>query len=185
MKLIVGLGNPGKAYAGTRHNVGFRCIDSLGARGGITLSERRRLTVIGRGRLGEEEVVLAKPRTFMNRSGEAVSYLVDRFHTPLDDILVIYDDMDLPLGRVRIRPNGRAAGHRGVGSILAAVGSADFPRIRVGIGRPEPGMDEVEYVLGTFAADEKQLLDEAIATVSDAVMDILGNGFDWAMNRYN
>ncbi|MBF8266532.1 MAG: Pth [Dehalococcoidia bacterium] len=185
MKLIVGLGNPGSAYASSRHNVGFRCIEGISRHAGIPLSERRRTTILGQGKLEGEEVVLAKPRTFMNNSGEAVSYLLSRFPTPLGDLLIIYDDMDLPLGKVRIRPSGSAGGHRGMESIVSALGSVDFPRIRVGIGRPPPGVEEIKHVLGPFTAEENPLIQEALVTVRDAVIDILANGLDWAMNRYN
>ena len=185
MKLVVGLGNPGKAYARARHNVGFRCIDSIGRDASIPVSERRQLAVIGQGLLEGEEVVLAKPRTFMNHSGEALSYLISRFHTPLQDLLVIYDDMDLPLGKIRIRPSGSAGGHRGVESIMGALKSPEFSRIRIGIGRPPTGMDEVEFVLGAFTAEESPLIAEAVATARNAVADMIGHGMEWAMNRYN
>ena len=185
MKLIVGLGNPGREYANTRHNVGFRCIDDMGRHAGITVSERRRTVVLGQGRTEGEEVVLAKPRTFMNNSGEAVSYLMTRFPSSLQDLLIIYDDMDLPLGKVRIRAAGSAGGHRGMESIVAAVGSTDFPRIRIGVGRPSPGAGEVQYVLGPFTGEEKPLIEEAVSTVREAVSDILGHGLELAMNRYN
>jgi len=132
-----------------------------------------------------EEVVLAKPRTFVNNSGEAVSYLLSRFPTPLGDLLIIYDDMDLPLGKVRIRPSGSAGGHRGMESIVSTLGSLDFPRIRVGIGRPPPGVEEIKHVLGPFTAEENTIIQEALVTVRDAVIDIMGHGLEWAMNRYN
>ena len=185
MKLIVGLGNPGRKYAGTRHNVGFQCIDGISRHVGIPVSERRATTILGQGRLEGEEVVLAKPRTFVNGSGEAISYLVSRFSPSPGDLLIVYDDLDLPLGKVRIRPSGSAGGHRGVASVISVLNSQDFPRLRIGIGRPPAGMGEVKYVLGPFTREEKPLIDEALATARDAVMDILGHGLEWAMNRYN
>ncbi|MFH1560937.1 MAG: aminoacyl-tRNA hydrolase [Chloroflexota bacterium] len=185
MKLVVGLGNPGRVYARSRHNVGFRCIDGISHDAGISMSDRRRLAVIGQGKLGQEDVVLAKPRTFMNNSGEALPYLISRFHTPLQDLIVIHDDMDLPLGKIRIRPSGSAGGHRGVESILDALRSPDFTRIRIGIGRPPPGMGEVEFVLGTFTAEEAPLIGEAVVVVRNAVADVIGHDLEWAMNRYN
>ena len=185
MKLVVGLGNPGRAYAGSRHNVGFRCIDGIGHEVSISVSQRRPLAIIGQGLVGQEEVVLVKPRTFMNRSGEALSYLISRFHTPLQDLLIIYDDMDLPLGKIRIRPSGSAGGHRGMESIVGALKSPNFTRIRIGIGRPPPGMDQVKFVLGAFTAEESPLIGEAVVTAQNVVVDVIGHGLDWAMNRYN
>ena len=185
MKLVVGLGNPGRAYARSRHNVGFQCVEGISSHAGILLSQRRRVALVGEGVLGGKEVVLAKPRTFMNHSREAVSYLMTRFRVSLGDLLIIYDDLDLPLGKVRIRPSGGAGGHRGVASIIAAVRSQDFPRIRVGIGRPPEGMEEVRYVLGSFTGEDGALMKQAVTTVRDAVADVLGHDLDWAMNRYN
>jgi PTH1 family peptidyl-tRNA hydrolase len=185
MKLVVGLGNPGTAYARSRHNVGFRCIEGISRDAGISMSQRRRLVVIGQGQLGQEEVVLAKPRTFMNHSGEALAYLVSRFHPPLQDLLIIYDDMDLPLGKIRIRPSGSDGGHRGVESIIGALRSPNFTRIRVGIGRPPPGTGEVEFVLGGFTAEESPLIGEVVVAVRNAVTDVVGHDLEWVMNRYN
>lgn len=185
MKLVVGLGNPGQKYARSRHNIGFQCIDAISRNMGITMSDRRQLAVIGQGSLDGEEVVLAKPRTFMNHSGEAISYLISRFYTTIQDLIVIYDDMDLPLGKIRIRPSGSAGGHRGVESIIGAMKSNDFVRIRVGVGRPPQGMSEVGFVLGTFNAQESTLIEEVVDTVRNVVADVIGHDLDWAMNRYN
>jgi PTH1 family peptidyl-tRNA hydrolase len=185
MKLIVGLGNPGSAYANSRHNVGFECIDAISRDTGIKMSDRRRLAVIGQGQLEKEEVVLVKPRTFMNHSGEALSYLMSRFHTSLQDLLVIYDDMDLSVGEIRIRPSGSAGGHRGMESIIGALRSHDFPRIRVGIGHPPPDMDTIKFVLGAFDSQEAPLIKEAVVAVGNAVVGVIGHGLDWAMNNYN
>lgn len=141
--------------------------------------------VIGQGQIGSEEVILAKPRTFMNRSGEALSYLVNRFHISIDDLLVIYDDMDLPLGKIRIRSLGSAGGHRGMDSIIDALGSQKFPRVRVGIGRPMSGVDDVEFVLGAFDAEETPLVKRTVAMTRDAVVDVIIHSVESAMNRYN
>lgn len=188
MKLIVGLGNPGKSYAGNRHNVGFQCLDHFASQHRIPITERRlRLKALkakyGTGEVAGTSVVLAKPRTYMNHSGAAVAQLVHRFGVQIDDLLVIYDDLDLPLGKLRIRQQGGAAGHKGVASIIASLGSEEFPRIRVGIGRPEG--DEVSYVLSDFAAEEKDIAREAIARVADVLLCILAEGIEAAMNRYN
>ena len=183
MKLIVGLGNPGRAYAGNRHNVGFQCVDYFARKHRIAISERKARAKIGIGEVDEKRVVLAKPRTFMNLSGQAVSRLMRQFNLPVEDLVVICDDMDLPLGRVRIRQRGGSAGHKGMESIIDSLGSQDFPRIRVGIGRPDG--DEVSYVLSDFTADEKEVVREAVAEVADALFCILTEGIEAAMNRYN
>ncbi len=183
MKLIVGLGNPGKAYINSRHNVGFRCVDHFARLNRIPLTKRQQRAKIGTGVVAETEVVVAKPGTFMNLSGEAVGRLVRRFGVPLEDLIVVHDDMDLPLGKVRIRRRGSSAGHKGVKSIVASLGSQDFPRIRVGIGRPDG--DEISYVLSDFTAAEKQVIEEAVATASDAIHCILTEGIEAAMNRCN
>jgi len=183
MKLIVGLGNPGKAYASNRHNVGFHCIDYFARCHRISIRERKARAKIGIGEVDEKRVVLAKPRTFMNLSGQAVSRLVRQYSVSLEDLVVICDDLDLPLGKVRIRQRGGSAGHKGIESIIESLGSKDFPRIRVGIGRPDG--DEISYVLSDFTAEEKDAVKEAVAEVVDALYCILTEGIEAAMNRYN
>ena len=188
MKLFVGLGNPGKSYAGNRHNVGFQCLDYFAREHRIPIKERRlRLKALkakyGTGEVAGIPLMLAKPRTYMNNSGAAVVQLVRRFEISLDNVIVIYDDLDLPLGKLRIRQRGGAAGHKGVASIIASLTSEDFPRIRVGIGRPDG--DEVSYVLSDFSAEEKDIAGEAFARVADAILCILNEGIQAAMNRYN
>lgn len=188
MKLIVGLGNPGASYAGNRHNVGFRCVDYLSRRHIIPVNKRRlRLkslnAIYGIGEIAGTPVILAKPRTYMNLSGTAVSQLVRRFDVSLGDLIVIYDDMDLPTGKIRIRPTGGAGGHNGMASIIASLGSEDFTRLRIGIGRPDG--DEVSYVLNDFSDAEKQSIDDALAGAADAIGCILTQGLEAAMNRYN
>lgn len=185
MKLIVGLGNPGREYAATRHNVGFHCVDLLARRASIPFDERRKLAVLGTGRVAGQEVALAKPRTFMNNSGEAVKYLMARFRATPADLVVIYDDMDLPVGKVRVRPGGSAAGHKGILSITAALGTQEFPRVRIGIDRPMPGAGPVDYVLGQFVAAERAPVEEAVRRAADAVEVLLSDGLDAAMNRFN
>ena len=185
MKLVVGLGNPGERHARSRHNVGFMCLDDIGSRSGIRFSDRRSTVVIGQGTIEGEQVALAKPRTFMNNSGEALSYLTTRFPVSHSDLLIVYDDMDLPLGRIRIRPTGSAGGHRGMESIIAALRSRDIPRVRVGIGRPPEDADDIKHVLGAFTTEERPLVAEALSTAHDAVMDVLRDGLERAMNLYN
>ena len=183
MKLIVGLGNPGRAYVNNRHNVGIRCIDYFAQAHGIPIKERRARARLGIGEVAEKRVVLAKTRTYMNLSGQAVSRLVRHFNVPLGDLVVICDDLDLPLDKVRIRQSGGSAGHKGMKSIIDSLGSQDFPRIRVGIGRPDG--DEISYVLSDFTAAEREVVREAVAEVADALHCILTEGIMAAMNRYN
>ena len=185
MKLIVGLGNPGRRYAASRHNVGFMCVDHLARRLGISFSERSRYVVLGQGEVEEEAVVLAKPRTFMNLSGEAASYLLTRFCSGPGDLIVIYDEMDLPLGAIRLRPGGSSAGHGGVESIISALGSQDFPRMRVGVGKPDDETDPIDYVLGPFTSQERKVIQEVIPRAGDALECLLREGIAAAMNRFN
>lgn len=185
MRLIVGLGNPGPRYRCTRHNVGFRCLDLLAQRWEIPLSERRPRAVLGRGRRLDQEVVLAKPRTFMNNSGEAVRYLLDRFGVRPHQLLVIYDDVALPVGKMRLRPDGSDGGHNGMRSIIGVVQTTEFPRLRVGVGQPPPGQDQVAHVLGRFNEEESPIVAEVVQRVPEAVHCILEEGMDAAMNRFN
>ena len=184
-KLIVGLGNTGKQYAGTRHNVGFWCLERLAEEHSIRFSRRHRLALVGEGVIEQKAVALAKPRTYVNRSGQALTSLLARYAAGVDDLLVIYDDLDLPPGKLRLRPNGGSGRHRGMKSIIDALGTQDFARIRVGIGRPPAGMDEVDYVLGTMAAEERERTVHAVKQVATAVSLIVAEDFDAAMNRFN
>ena len=185
LKVIVGLGNPGDRYRHTRHNIGFRCVDLLARRWGISLRERRARAVLGRGRHLEREVVLAKPRTFMNNSGDAVNYLVARFGVKPADIVVIYDEMDLPVGRIRIRPNGSPAGHNGIRSIIGELRTQEFPRIRVGIGHPEMQGGQVSHVLNRFSDEEAPAIAAVVKQVAEAVECLLAENITVAMNRFN
>ena len=185
MRLIVGLGNPGRRYADSRHNLGFKCVDHMARMWDIELRERRAKAVLGQGDLGDVPVVLAKPRTFMNLSGEGVSYLLTRFAAKPEDLLVVYDEMDLPTGAIRIRPSGSAAGHNGVQSIIDSISTQQFPRVRVGIGTPPEGVDGIKYVLEPFSAEETAVVREAVAITAEAVACIVQEGIDAAMNRFN
>ncbi|MYC28952.1 MAG: aminoacyl-tRNA hydrolase [Chloroflexi bacterium] len=185
MKIIVGLGNPGDRYRNTRHNVGFRCIDLLARRWDVNLKERRAKAVLGRGRFGEREVVLAKPRTFMNNSGEAVSYLIARFGVKPKDIVVIYDEMDLPVGKIRIRPGGSPAGHNGIRSIIGELRTQEFPRVRVGIGQPGLQGGQVSHVLNRFSEGEETEISKVVTAVAEAVDCLLEENITVAMNRFN
>jgi len=193
MKLIVGLGNPGRKYAGSRHNIGFMCLNRFARKHGIKFNKRQGKSRIGSGEVAGSEVVLARPQTFMNLSGQAVDRLVKKFKVGLDDIIVIYDDLDLPPGRIRIRPGGGSAGHKGIESIIAHLGSPDFARIRVGIGRPTTSegagavseADIIDFVLSEFTPIEKQIIRRAIPQVSEAILYLLTEGTTVAMNRFN
>ena len=186
MRVIVGLGNPGRRFDNSRHNVGFRCVDCIARSWGIKLSDRRRQAALGQGRIADLPVVLAKPRTFMNNSGEGVAYLLTRFAATPDQLVVIYDDMDLPLGRIRIRPGGSSAGHNGIKSIIAALSTQEFSRVRVGIGgSPSECGGEVEHVLGPFSAEERPVIQRTVATAAEAVACLLQEGIQAAMNRFN
>ena len=193
MKLIVGLGNPGRGHANNRHNVGFVCLNHFARRQGIRFDKKQGQARIGTGEVAGNEVVVARPQTYMNRSGRSVSLLVNKFNVSLDNLLIIHDDLDLPLGRIRSRQGGSAGGHKGVGSIITELDSQNFIRIRVGIGRPvknegftEFSEDEIiNYVLSDFTPDEKQAITQVIPTVSEAILCLLTEGLVAAMNRYN
>ena len=183
-KLIVGLGNPGRKYAHHRHNVGFQCLDRLAKAHDLSFNRRRAKASLASGKIANVGVVLAKPLTYMNLSGQAVRQLVSFYKLPLEDVLVICDDLDLPLGTIRLRPEGGSGGHKGMRSIIEALGSQAFPRLRVGIGRP-PGDDAVSYVLNDFTADEQITLESVYEKVVAAVELFLREGIEAAMNEYN
>ena len=193
MKLIVGLGNPGPGYAHNRHNIGFMCVSHFAGTHRIKFDKKQGKARTGSGEIAGNKVVVARPQTYMNSSGQAVSLLARRFNISLDELIVIHDDLDLPLGKMRLRRGGGFAGHKGVESIITELGSQDFPRLRVGIGRPI--MDEVsprdretqiiDYVLGDFTPDEKQVVTGALPRVSQAILCLLTEGLAAAMNRYN
>jgi PTH1 family peptidyl-tRNA hydrolase len=183
--LIVGLGNPGERYEKTRHNVGFWCIDRLGERHSIKINRRSRLALTGEGRIGDEDVVLAKPRTFVNDSGTAVTSLMARYRASAADLLVVYDDMDLPAGKLRLRPDGGPGGHNGIKSIIGALGTQGFARLRVGVGRPGQGDDQIEHVLGRAGAADQSLVDAAVDTAIEVIACYLSEGVETAMNHFN
>ncbi len=187
MKLIVGLGNPGRVYANNRHNAGFMCLNHFARRQAIPFAKKQGQARIGVGAVAGSEVVLAKPQTYMNRSGMSVERLVKRFNVQLDELIVIHDDLDLPLGKLRISYGASSSGHKGVDSIIAHLGSRDFIRLRVGIGHPEDDSeaDIITYVLGDFTPGEKEVIAPVIPAVSDATLSLLTEGMTAAMNRYN
>jgi peptidyl-tRNA hydrolase, PTH1 family len=182
--IVIGLGNPGPRFTSSRHNVGFSCVDVLAARHGISVKERRQLAVLGQGAIGGCQVVLAKPRTFMNLSGRALRYMRDRYGVPPERMLVVYDDMDLPLGKLRLRLSGSSGGHNGLNSIIGELGTQEFPRLRIGIGRPNQP-DTIAHVLGGFTSAEKQEISEALNSAASAVETVLAEGVERAMNGFN
>ena len=176
MWLIAGLGNPGPEYEDTRHNLGFMALDVLAARWGISFSRQRGKADLGRGRIRGEEVLLAKPLRYMNRSGTVLGPLVRAEGLEVAKVLVLVDDMDLPLGTLRFRNSGGSAGHRGMDSVIRGLDSEDFPRIRLGIGRPAGGDENVSYVLSGFGPAEEPLVGLLLKTASDMVEKIISEG---------
>jgi PTH1 family peptidyl-tRNA hydrolase len=185
VKLIVGLGNPGKKYQHTRHNLGFLVIDRLAQRNHIAVSKKLCDALIGELVTNGEKVILTKPQTFMNRSGTAVKAMLREYRGGSEDLLVIYDDLDLPFGRIRIRTQGSAGGHRGIASIMENLAGAPFCRIRVGVGRPPGAMDAADYVLEAFDAGEAGALSEILDRAAAAVECLLRDGVQRAMELYN
>jgi peptidyl-tRNA hydrolase, PTH1 family len=185
MRIIVGLGNPGDKYRCTRHNIGFRCVDLMARQWDLPLSERRAKAMLGAGRHLEQDIVLAKPRTFMNNSGEGVAYLLTRFAAQPSDLIIIYDEMALPLGKLRIRPSGSDGGHNGIRSIIADLRTQSFPRVRVGIGPPTLEGNRVSHVLTRFTQEEAPIINQAVARVLEAVECLLTEDIQVAMNRFN
>jgi len=185
MKLVFGLGNPGQEYEHTRHNVGFQILDVLARRYGVTFSSHKYRALAARVRMGDETVLLVKPLTFMNLSGEAVGPIVRFYKVSLQDMLVVYDDMDLPLGLLRLRPKGGSGGHKGLKSIIQHVGSTEFPRLRVGIGRPPGRMDPADFVLSPFTKEEEEVMAVVREEAADAIETWVKEGLERAMTKVN
>lgn len=183
MKLIVGLGNPGKKYEGTRHNMGFMALDLFSEISQIDIDKEVFSGLLGRGKVFDQDVLLFKPTTFMNLSGTAVSQLVHYFKIEKDDIIVVFDDMALTPGRIRLRLDGSSGGHKGMQNIIEQLGTDKIKRIRIGIG--EPTDDIVDFVLSKPLKEEKELIDQAIVDAANAIKEALKSGFDKAMNRFN
>jgi len=192
MKLIVGLGNPGRGYAHNRHNVGFVCLNHFARKQGIRFDRKQGKARTGTGEVAGSQVLLAKPQTHMNLSGQSVSRLIKKFNINLNDLLVIHDDLDLPLGKIRLSHGSSSGGHKGIDSIISSLGSQDFTRLRVGIGRPATeGLAEISeadiiaYVLSNFTPEEKQIIVQVIPRASEAIYCLLTEGLVVAMNKYN
>lgn len=188
-QLIVGLGNPGTKYDQTRHNIGFVAIDALARTWQINLSENRKFQgIFGEGRAVSDKMRLLKPTTFMNLSGQSIRAVMDWYKLPAEAVLVVYDDMDLPLGKIRLRQSGSAGGHNGMKSAIAHLGSQNFPRLRIGIGAPkkgEPDKQVISHVLGRFSSSEERILPEVLSLIRDAVDMSLKQGIPKAMSLYN
>lgn len=185
MKLIAGLGNPGKQYEHTRHNIGFEVIDELSSRLGIPLNQSKFQGYYGIGMCKGQKVVLLKPLTYMNLSGESIRALMDYYHIQVENLVVIYDDLDLPVGKIRLRQKGSAGGHNGIKSAIAHLGTQEFNRIRIGIDRPVPGMSVPDYVLGRFRKEELVTLESAVKKSASACEAWLEKPFLQVMNEYN
>lgn len=186
MYIIAGLGNPTSQYARTRHNVGFDAIDAIADRYGISVDTKKYKALIGKGVIEGHKVVLAKPQTYMNLSGESIRELIDYFKIDeTEELIVIYDDISLEPGQIRLRGKGSAGGHNGLKSIIAHLGGQEFKRIKVGVGEKPAGWDLADYVLGRFSKDERELVDQALKRAQEATVMIMEQGMDAAMNAYN
>lgn len=183
--IIVGLGNPGKKYAGTRHNAGFMTVDFIAQKLNINIKKIKFKAVYGEGYVGEKRVILVKPQTFMNQSGISVRDIVEWYKIPIENLIVIYDDIDIPAGTIRIRKKGSAGSHNGMRSVIYQLQSEDFPRIRVGIDNPPDNWDLVDYVLGKFSETEQEIVGDSIVRAALATISIVENGIDKSMNLYN
>ncbi|MFH1651585.1 MAG: aminoacyl-tRNA hydrolase [Chloroflexota bacterium] len=191
MRLVVGLGNPGRDYSGNRHNIGFMCVNHFAKIHGIRLDHSEGKARAGGGKIGRETVLLARPQTMMNLSGESVCRLVARHRVSLDKLIVVHDDMDLPTGKIRISFDSGSGGHKGINSIVACLdGRQDFVRLRIGIGRPTAGSRDreeavIRYVLSDFAPAEREIILPALAEASEAILCLITEGLVPAMNRFN
>ena len=183
--LIIGLGNPGREYKDTRHNIGFMLIDHLADRIGARGMKVQSKAIVTSGLFKETKLILAKPQTYMNLSGQSVQGLLHFYKIPHSHLIVAHDDLDLPYGTIRIRPTGGPGGQRGMANTIELLGTKDFPRLRLGIGRPPGRMDAKAYVLQNFSKDELKLLPELLTRASDAAFEFVKNGLNAAMNKYN
>ena len=186
MKLIVGLGNPGIEYQFTPHNLGFLAVDRIAEQCGGVVNNRHCRALTGRARIGNEDVVLAKPDTFMNLSGMSVRELIEKYEAqPESDLVLLYDELDLPFGTLRVRPRGRSAGHNGVESVIGSLGTQEFTRIRMGVAPDHPVGDGARYVLSQFKKAQYPVVDQVLDAAAEAVKVILAEGVQAAMNRFN
>ena len=185
MYLSVGLGNPTREYEPTRHNAGFDAVDMLADRLNISVKEKKHKGLCGKGMLGAEKVILLKPQTYMNLSGESVRAAADFYKIDHEHIIVMYDDIDLDVGKLRVRAKGSAGGHNGIKNIIAHLGTQEFPRVRIGVGAKPDRMDLADYVLGRFPQVEQSVMEDAFKEAAEAAAAIVEDGIDAAMNRFN
>lgn len=185
MKMLVGLGNPGPQYELTRHNVGFLVIDALADKVGVSSFKQQAGALVASVNYQGEKLLLVKPQTYMNLSGQAVGELARYYKIPAQDVLVIYDDMDNPFGQLRLRARGSSGGHNGIKSIISHLGTEEFPRLKVGIGRPRPGQSAADYVLEPFSSEERAALGRIIPAAVDRVLAVVDKGIVAAMNEFN
>ncbi|MBE6036304.1 MAG: aminoacyl-tRNA hydrolase [Clostridiales bacterium] len=185
MYIIAGLGNPGREYENTKHNIGFITLDHLAEEHGIRIQKIKHKALVGEGYFSGQKVLLVKPQTYMNLSGESLREIMSFYKVPVENLIVVYDDIDLPMGGLRIRANGSAGTHNGMRSIVANLKSEGFPRVRVGIGGGDTHGDLAGYVLGGFSKEQKELMEEAVKKAAAAVTCMVTQGVDKAMNRYN
>ena len=185
MYLIVGLGNPGREYAGTRHNIGFGVITRISEKYNIALNHKEHKAICGKGMIGGEKVILAKPQTYMNLSGESVGSLADYYKIDAENIIVAFDDIDLEVGQLRVRRKGSAGGHNGIKNIIQHLGTNEFPRVKVGVGAKPEGGDLVRHVLGRFSKKDEAVMRDVLDLAVDAVELMVTDGVDAAMNRFN
>ena len=183
--VIMGLGNPGPKYSGTRHNAGFWLADSIAKLLSIEVERRHKSVRIGEGTLGDSRIVIAKQRTYVNKSGQAAEYLLDRYNINSQRLLVAYDDIHLPQGKVRLRASGSAGGHNGIRSVMSSMNTQDFPRIRIGVGSPDPGDDQIGYVLGRPSCQQMCQIHSAIDQGIEAIACMLDEGIGAAMSKFN
>jgi len=185
MHVIVGLGNPGDKYAYTKHNIGFMTVDYLADQHNIKLNKVKHKAILGEGTIAGQKVMLVKPQTFMNLSGQSVMDIMNFYKVPIQNLIVVYDDIDLAVGRIRIRPSGSSGTHNGMRNIIYLLNNQDFPRVRIGIGKQPAYMDLGDYVLTKFGEEEKPLMAEAVKNSAAAIEEIIKNGINAGMNKYN
>ncbi|MCX7746273.1 MAG: aminoacyl-tRNA hydrolase [Clostridia bacterium] len=183
--IVIGLGNPGARYEYTRHNVGFIAVDLLAQKYGIKISKIKHKAILGEGSIEGAKVVLVKPQTYMNLSGESVREVLDWYKAPIKNVIIIYDDIDLAVGKIRIRPKGSSGTHNGMRSVLYQIQTDEFPRVRIGIGKPPEGWQLADFVLSKFTQEEKRSIEEGITNGAEAASAIIKSGIESAMNKYN
>jgi PTH1 family peptidyl-tRNA hydrolase len=185
MFLVAGLGNPGEQYAATPHNLGFLVVDRLAARHNIRMTRKECQAIIGQGNIGGKTVLLAQPQTFMNLSGVAVKPLLEKNEIPATDLILVYDDLDLPWGSIRVRPSGRSAGHNGVIDVIAKLGTQEFPRVRLGVHPGHPLSSGKDYLLSRFTRQQNETLDSLVDLAADATESIISEGVETSMTKFN